>query len=259
MKNERETWLRWCGERERALAAPDSWLGLAGLYWLEEGANCVGTNPDAAVLLPHGPARLGELVWLGNSLHWAPVGGEVMSLDTDRDGAPTIVTSGDAAFFVIERDGRLAARVRDLAWAARTPFVGLDRFAYDPAWRIEAEWRPLDPPQVMEVSNVSGDLKPLTVSWQAVFEFGGQTVSLLPMGVSDRKLFFVFRDATSGRVSYGAGRFLDAAPAQDGRVILDFNYAYIPPCAFTPFATCPLPPSENWLPFAVEAGERKYA
>jgi uncharacterized protein (DUF1684 family) len=123
--------------------------------------------------------------------------------------------------------------------------------------RIEAEWQPLEPPQVMEVPNVTGDLKPVTVAWQAAFALGGQRVTLLPMNVSESGVFFVFRDATSGRISYGAGRFLNTEAAIDGRIVLDFNFAYSPPCAFTPFATCPLPPPENWLPFAVEAGEKR--
>jgi len=110
----------------------------------------------------------------------------------------------------------------------------------------------------MEVPNVSGDLKVVEVAYQAVFEVAGQTVRLLPMAVGDKEVFFVFRDQTSGRESYGAGRFLKANPAVNQKICLDFNFAYNPPCAFTPFATCPLPPPENWLPFALPAGERKW-
>lgn len=256
---EQTDWERWCAARERALAGPESWLGLSGLYWLEEGANRVGSDPASAVVLPHGAAHLGELLWRGEALLWAPVAGERQPLTSDRHGAPTVVTSGDSAFFVIERDGRFAVRVRDRSWAARMPFAGIERFDYNPAWRIDAAWCPLDPPQVMEVPNVTGEMKAVTVAWQAVFEIDGKSVALLPMSVSDEKAFFVFRDATSGRISYGAGRFLDVPPAENGRIVLDFNFAYSPPCAFTPFATCPLPPPENWLPFAVEAGEKRYS
>ncbi len=255
---EKAAWERWCVARERALAAPESWLGLVGLYWLEDGRNRVGADPEAAVVLPHGPAHFGEILCRGDVLQWLPMDGEAQVLISDRDASPTIVASGDSAFFVIERDGRFAVRVRDLAWAARMPFAGIDRFDYDPMWRIDAAWLPLDPPQVMEVPNVTGELKPVTVAWQAVFEIDGKSFALLPMSVSDQKVFFVFRDATSGRISYGAGRFLDALPAANGRIVLDFNYACSPPCAFTPFATCPLPPPENWLPFDIEAGERRY-
>jgi len=109
----------------------------------------------------------------------------------------------------------------------------------------------------MEVPNVAGDLKSVEVAWQAVFSFDGQEFGLLPMAVGEDEVFFVFRDQTSGRQSYGAGRFLKTGPAVDGRIVLDFNRATNPPCAFTSFATCPLPPPENWLPFAVMAGEMK--
>lgn len=255
-----EIWRRWqCWREARAasLASPDSWLGLIGLFWLEEGRNAVGSDPAAVVVLPDGPLLLGHLDCAGTSVIWRPAEAAAIPLATDADGAPTVVEHGALAFFVIERDGRLAVRLRDRGWATKHPFAGVDAFAYDPAWRIEAEWKPLDPPQVMEVPDVSGDLKPVVVAWQAVFSVGGEKFALLPMSVSDEKVFFVFRDATSGRISYGAGRFLDATPPRDGRIVLDFNFAYSPPCAFTPFATCPLPPPENWLSIAISAGERK--
>ncbi|MBI2307500.1 MAG: DUF1684 domain-containing protein [Rhodocyclales bacterium] len=253
-------WQAWRQARVASLAAPDSWLGLTGLYWLEPGDNAVGTAADAAVPLPAGPVRLGVLRWADGELNWRPAAGEPQPLRTDAGGAPTVVTAGATTFFVIERDGRLAVRVRDLDWAAKQPqaFSGIETFPYDPAWCIEAEWRPLAQPQTMEVPNVSGELKPVRVEWQAVFRVGDSEVALLPMSVSDSRAFFVFRDATSGRQTYGAGRFLNAAAPAGGRIVLDFNRAYNPPCAFTAFATCPLPPPENRLPFAVPAGELRY-
>jgi uncharacterized protein (DUF1684 family) len=142
----------------------------------------------------------------------------------------------------------------------------LTYFAYDPAWCIEAEWQSLTPPVAMEVPNVTGELKTVLVDHKAVFEVAGQKLELLPMSVSDSEIFFVFRDRSSGKETYGAGRFLKAAVspqecflrgAVDGKISLNFNFAYSPPCAFTPFAMCPLPPTENWLPFAVAAGEKK--
>lgn len=252
-----ERWQRWRTARAESLAGPDSWLGLIGLFWLEEGANAVGSAADAAVVLPEGPAILGYLECAGTAVVWQPAAGAAIPLRTDAGGEPTVVEHNALALFVIERDGRLAVRLRDRQWMRRQPFAGIETFAYDPALRIEAEWQPLEPPQVMEVPNVTGDLKPVTVAWQAAFALGGQRVTLLPMNVSESGVFFVFRDATSGRISYGAGRFLNTEAAIDGRIVLDFNFAYSPPCAFTPFATCPLPPPENWLPFAVEAGEKR--
>ena len=252
-------WQRWRAARAAGLSAPDSWLGVVGLFWLEEGANTVGSDPSAAVVLTVGPAVLGRIDCTGTTAVWRPVLGAPVPLQTDAGGAPTMIEHGALAFFVIERDGRLAARVRDRDWAARRPFAGIDAFAYDPAWRIEADWRPLDPPQTIEVPDAGGDFRPATVAWQAVFRVGDAEVSLLPMRVAGDGVFFVFRDATSGRTTYGAGRFLDAAPASGGRIVLDFNFACNPPCAFTSFATCPLPPPQNRLPFSVDAGELRYA
>lgn len=259
MADNRTRWQSWRAARAQALAAPDSWLGLVGLFWLDEGANAVGADPAAAVRLPAGPAHLGRLDCAGSAVVWHPAAGDAVPLRTDAGGAPTVVEHGAFAFFVIERDGRLAVRLRDRGWAATRPFAGIDAYDYDPAWRIAADWRPLVPPQTIEVPNVSGDLSPVRVEWQAVFRVGDAEVALLPMRVSAEGVFFVFRDATSGRATYGAGRFLDAAAPADGHLVLDFNFSYNPPCAFTPFATCPLPPPENWLPFVVAAGERRYA
>lgn len=247
----------WQAQRATELQGADSWLGLCGLFWLEPGLNSVGSAPGARVELPSGPSHLGDIEWGEAGLRWLPRGGAVVDLQTDLAGPPTVIEYANLAFFVVDRDGKLAVRLRDRAWAASRPFAGLSYFDFDPAWQIEAQWLPLVPPLRMEVPNVSGDLKTVEVSQRAVFVVNGQSVSLLPMAVGPQEVFFVFRDHSSGRQTYGAGRFLKAAPAVEGRITLDFNRAYNPPCAFTAFATCPLPPPENWLPFAVPAGELK--
>ena len=252
-----EDFAAWQQARQRELAGPDSWLGLIGLFWLENGRNSVGSAPCSTVLLPAGPAQLGELEYSASGVFWWPVGEDAVELKTDRGAQPSVIEYEHLAFFIVEREGRLAVRLRDRQWAARRPFAGLDCFAFDPAWCVEALWQPLSPPLRMEVPNVAGDLKSVEVAWQAVFSFDGQEFGLLPMAVGEDEVFFVFRDQTSGRQSYGAGRFLKTGPAVDGRIVLDFNRATNPPCAFTSFATCPLPPPENWLPFAVMAGEMK--
>lgn len=256
----------WRQARQAELAGPDSWLGLVGLFWLDDAVSKVGSGGDCAVRLPTGPAHLGDLLCRDGGVWWQPAGGEARALDTDRAGQPTTVEYGSLSFFIVDRDGRFAARVRDRDWATRHPpaggdppvFTGIEHYPEDAAWIIAADWLPLEPPVQMEVPNVSGELKPVTVTHKAVFAVAGQTVELLPMSVSEREIFFVFRDRTSGRETYGAGRFLKAKPAVDGRIRLDFNRAFNPPCAFTPFATCPLAPPENWLPFAVPAGEKKW-
>lgn len=257
----------WQARRHAELAGPESWLGMRGLFWLEAGLNSVGSGAGSVVLLPGGPACLGDLLWQDGKVIWQPVDGEAHELQTDIAGQSTVVDFQNWSFFLVDRENRLAARVRDRDWAANQPFSGLEYFDFDPAWQIEAEWQALSPPVRMEVPNVSGDLKIVEVSHQAVFEVAGQTVALLPMAVSDKEVFFVFRDRTSGKESYGAGRFLKSAPpiidemagsTVNRKIRLNFNCAYNPPCAFTPFATCPLPPPENWLPFPVTAGEKKW-
>ncbi|MDP3638336.1 MAG: DUF1684 domain-containing protein [Azonexus sp.] len=261
----------WQKARQDELSAPDSWLGLIGLFWLEPGVNSVGSADDAAVNLPSGPAYLGDLRWEGGRVFWQSLGEMRVELDTDHLGKPTTVDCENLSFFVADRDSRLAVRVRDRNWAATRPFATLDYFPFDPAWQIEAEWQSISPPLRMEVPNVSGDLKAVDVAHKAVFSVAGETVVLLPMAVSDNEVFFVFRDRSSGKDTYGAGRFLKVpaaavAATMDataeaggvGKIILDFNLAYNPPCAFTSFATCPLPPPENWLPFSVHAGEKKW-
>ncbi len=249
---------RWQVARHAELAGPDSWLGLIGLHWLAPGRNVVGNATDAAVPLPAGPACAGVLDWQDDGVRWCPEGGEAQRLETDHAGQPTVVDLENGTFFIVDRDNRLAARVRDRRWAEKRRFDGVPCFAYDPAWRIVARWESLPEPVTMAVPNVSGELKDVAVTHRAVFEHGGETVTLLPMSVGEDGVFFVFRDRSSGRETYGAGRFLKVPVAVDGEIGLDFNFAYNPPCAFTAFATCPLPPPENWLPFAVAAGEKKW-
>lgn len=257
----------WQAQRRAELNAPDSWLGMAGLFWLQSGKNRVGCGDDCVVCLPEGPAYLGDLIWLGTHLLWQPAGGEACAIQTDLLGAPSLISHLHWSFFVVDREGRLAARLRDRAWAAKRPAAELSYFPFAPEWVIDADWETLSPTLRMAVPNVGGELKTVEVAHRAVFSVNGEQVSLLPVSVGDSEVFFVFRDRTSGRETYGAGRFLKADPAPPGgalrgavggRIRLDFNKAYNPPCAFTPFATCPLPPPENWLPFAVTAGECKW-
>ncbi|WP_371322601.1 DUF1684 domain-containing protein [Dechloromonas sp. ZY10] len=250
----------WQANRRQELATAESWLGMAGLFWLEPGRNVLGSAADCPLRLPAGPACAGEVVWEPERdlLFWQATDGVMKPLVTDRDGAPTTVDLENWSFFVVDRDRRLALRLRDREWAQSRPFAGLDYFPPAPEWRIEARWLALPEPVRIEVPNVAGELRPVEIAWQAVFVHAGSEVCLLPMSVDENEVFFVFRDRSSGRESYGAGRFLKAVRPVGEVITLDFNRAYNPPCAFTPFATCPLPPPENWLPFAVPAGELKY-
>lgn len=250
--------LGWQQARVTELSAPDSWLGLRGLFWLEAGDNAIGLAADGELQIPAPGIPIGVLHVNGLNVEWRPDHGPSEILATDRNGTPSTVNLENRLIFVAERDGRLAARVRDPDWASQQPFAGLACYPYAPAWVIDAQWQPIDPPQIMELPNVLGELRPVSVAYCACFEHQGVAVRLLPVSAGEEEAFFVFRDRTSGRETYGAGRFIKGRPQGNGRIVLDFNRAYNPPCAFTRFATCPLPPPENWLSFPVAAGELKW-
>ncbi len=257
-------------KRVGRLTSADGWLTLIGLHFLQPGANTIGRANDNQIVLAGGPAHFGtanlapdgKVTFMGAADSGALVDGQAtgpIELKPGGGGKPTLVTSGTVSFFVIERGGRMALRVKDSAAERRTKFLGLDYFPLDPAWRIEARWVPFDPPREVAFTNMIGNVSTEKVPGKAVFERDGKTFELLPMVEGPNEpLFFVISDATSGKETYLAARFLDADPPVNGRVVLDFNQAINPPCAFTPFATCPLPPKENQLSIAVTAGEKKY-
>ena len=261
----------WRAQRIARLTAPDGWLSLTGLYWLEPGPSALGSATDNAIVLAKAPAHLGVIEWRADgtlALHLdADSGARVDGQRTpeailrdDREPNPTRVSVGSVNFIVIDRGGRKALRVRDSEAETRTHFAGIEAFPVDPAWRVVADWIPFDPPQTLETANVIGQMERYPVPGKAVFEREGRTHELLPVieVPGDSQLFLIFADATSGRETYGAARFLYADPPRDGRIVLDFNKAYNPPCAFTAFATCPLAPPENRLDLRVTAGEKKY-
>jgi uncharacterized protein len=261
----------WRAQRIARLTAPDGWLSLVGLHWLEPGPNTLGSAADNAIVLAKAPAHLGSIEWRADEslvLQLAADSGALIddeaksraTLRDDREPNPTRVSFGNVNFVAIDRGGRKALRVRDADAATRTRFNGIESFAVDPAWRIVADWIPFDPPQMLETANVIGQMERYPVPGKAVFERDGRRHELLPVieVPGDEQLFLIFADGTSGRETYGAARFLYADPPREGKIVLDFNKAYNPPCAFTAFATCPLAPPENRLDLRVTAGERKY-
>jgi len=258
----------WRAKRVAALTAPESWLSLIGLHRLEPGAQSIGAAEGNAIRLAAGPARLGT-VSLGLDRNVtltlvdgteATIGGRAVRsgelVYTGRE--PTIVRFGTASFHVIERGSDLYLRVRDTEAPGRKHFAGIDSFPIDPAWRIEAQWVPFDPPRQMPITNILGQTTPAPVPGKAVFTHEGRTFELLPIDEGTDELFFVITDLTAGEETYGAARFLYADKPRDGKIVLDFNRTENPPCAFTSFATCPLPPKENRLPFRLTAGEKNY-
>ena len=260
----------WRAARRARLVMPDGWLSLIGLHFLQQGENTVGSAKDNSVVIAKGPAHLGTLTVSDDGRVKAvfnpglgvKVDGEdelAADLRDDTHGKSSVVTVDTVTILVIDRSGKKALRVKDSESARRTGFVGLDYFPIDPSWRIEADWVAFDKPREVPIRNILGDVSPAMILGKAVFTRDGHTIELLPIQEEpDGVLFFVISDQTSGEQTYGAARFLYAAQPVDGKVLLDFNKAQNPPCAFTPFATCPLPPKENQIPLAVLAGEKNY-
>jgi uncharacterized protein (DUF1684 family) len=247
-------WRAWHAKRIGALAAPQGWLALVGLHWLSPGENRVPGLPgafvvaDGKVALQAAPAD----AWF---LAGRPVTHRVLA--TDRAERPDDLVVRSKTVRVIDRGGKLALRVWDADAPARRSFRGVDSFLPDPRWRIEARWEEYPAPREVEVPSVVGIPSREQAPGRAHFAIDGKELALEPT-LEDGRLFFVFKDATAPRETYGAGRFLYAAAPKDGKVVLDFNRATNPPCAFTPYATCPLPLPENVLPVRIEAGEKKW-
>ena len=263
---------QWQAKRADDLKAPNGWLSLIGLEWLNEGTNRIGSAADNDIVLRAGPAHLGTItVGTDGALSIAMAKDSGALVDGRRTdsapllddahagtGEPTEVSFGSANFYVIERNGRKALRVKDSEADTRTHFMGLDRFPIDASWRVVADWVPFDPPHELEIGNVLGTIDKEKVPGKAVFTRDGHTYELYPIQEDAQSLFFVFADRTSGKETYGAARFLTTTLAANGKLVLDFNKATNPPCAFTPYATCPLAPPENRMDLRVTAGEKKY-
>jgi uncharacterized protein (DUF1684 family) len=248
---------RWHSEREAKLRAADGWLSLAGLFWLKEGANPFGKDPSGEIVLPDGPMRAG-VFHLQQGKVTVGVDGRTRELRPDSDGPEDILTVGRLSLLVIRRGDKFGIRVRDPESPARREFKGIESFPASESYRVTARW--VDQPHKIPILNVLGQTADNDCPGYAVFRLHGQELKLYPIleEPDAEELFYIFRDQTSAKETYGAGRFLTSDMPKDGKVVLDFNKAYNPPCAFTPYATCPLPPPENRLPVRIEAGEKRY-
>jgi uncharacterized protein len=244
-----------------------NWLPLAGLFWLKPGVNSFGTDPGNALVFPKGPARAGEFDLEGKDVtakflseaHAASAGKALgtVKLDADISGRPTVIEMGSLRLHVIVRGERVGIRVKDSDSAAVANFHGLIFYPLDLNYRVAATWEPSDGKRTIDVPNVLGDVTPVPVAGTVVFKINGQEQRLTALGGDPSKgLSFVFNDLTAKTDTYPGGRFLDTDPVTSGTVILDFNRAYNPPCAVTPYATCPLAPKENRLAVAIPAGEK---
>jgi uncharacterized protein len=255
---------KWKGELVEDLK--QEWLPLAGLFWLKLGDNSFGSDPKNAIVFPKGPTHAGSFTLQGKNVtaKFAPgtnatIAGKPVTtaeLQPDVSGNPTVVEMGRLRLHVIMRGERIGIRLKDLESDAVHQYHGPLFFPLDLSYRVAATWLPVDGNKTMDVPNVLGDVTPTRVAGTVVFKIKGQELRLTDLGGDAASgLFFVFSDPSSKTNTYPGGRFLKTDPVGKGTVVLDFNRAYNPPCAVTPYATCPLAPKENRLGVAITAGE----
>jgi uncharacterized protein (DUF1684 family) len=219
----------------------------------------IGSAPACEIRLPErAPAQAGTIEFRGGHATLRMGGGEAKELKSDHGQKPDLVKIGGLELTLIERGKRIGIRMRDPEAAARRDFRGLHWYAVNPTARVTGAFHPYNPPKQIPITNVLGDTQPQPSPGYVEFSLNGKTMRLDPVVEEPGDLFFMFKDETSATDTYGAGRFLHAAMAKDGLVELDFNKAYNPPCAYTAFATCPLPPRQNHLATRITAGEKRY-
>ncbi len=269
-----EDWRAW---RHGELVKPDGWLSLSGLYWLTPGEYTFGSalENDLVYSREGVPPVLGRFSVTETEVEFFPTEGVDVGMPggewglvppsvyvVGMEGETPVMQWGEMQWYVIEREDHLALRLKDAASELVTGFEGMDNFELAAEWRLDATFEFLDPPGTIKIPNVFGSLGDEELLGAVVFEYGGETYRLdmwRDSGDPDN-LFTAFGDETNAASSYGAGRFLWVdAPDEWGRTVVDFNRSYNPPCAFSPFATCPLPPTQNRLPLRIEAGERAFS
>jgi hypothetical protein len=273
--------LAWRATHVADLQKPDGWLSLIGLEWLQPGETSIGSAADNKIHLPDAaPAHVGVLKLENNAVTLvAPKGGfpyglqidgaaakeQILRADPDKDKFNARVTIGSMNFYVIRRGDEFALRVKDEKSPARAGFHGLKWFAPNPEYRVMAKWIPYVPAKSVLLDRLVGKSYSMPVSGVAEFTLQGKLYRLEPVLEDPNvpKLFFILRDTTSTETTYPACRFLytgfpDHGLEQSGELVLDFNHLENPPCAYTPFATCPLPPAGNRLAIALPVGEQRY-
>ncbi len=268
----------WRAQREHELAAPDGWLTLIGLEWLKPGVNSFGSAADNRIQIhAQAPEHMGLLTLSGTTLQLlAPNGGFPPDLKIDGQAAregqlsadnakPSTIAWHGLTLLVLLRGDRYALRIKDADSPTRTGFQGLHWYAPDARFRVTAEWTPFNPPRTEHIPTVLGTTLDMPSPGVAEFKIDGVTYHLAPVveDPSGKELFFILRDQTSATTTYPAARFLhtgvpDHGLAEPGVLTLDFNRLESPPCAYTSYATCPLPPELNRLKVALEAGEQRY-
>lgn len=271
--------LRWRAQRAKNLVAPEGWMSLIDLEWLQSGDNQFGSAANNSIVLKKLPAHVGSFRLQNNSVTLiAPPGGfpkrvlvngraphNLQAIVADDAPKPTKITAGTLTILIVHRANRFGVRVKDSKAPTIVNFRGLHWYEPSPAYRVRARWTPFNPTKQRSVPTIIGTTETYSVPGVAEFTLSGKQFRLEPVleEPGDKQLFFILRDTTSKSKTYGAGRFLytgfpDHGLSQPGELWIDFNRMQNPPCAYTPYATCPLPPPENRLDVAIPAGEQRY-
>jgi uncharacterized protein (DUF1684 family) len=261
----------WRSEYEKKLGSPDGWLSISGLFWLKEGENSLGSSSSSDIQLPLGtaPKEVGTFTLSGTKIKLQAAAGVTMhcndELITTREiklnqyGSSDWIFINELKFAVIQRGTRYGVRVYDMNNPQRRKYLNIGWFPIEESLCIQAPYHELDEPINLSIMNVLGDISEEPCSGYVEFTIDDQVCKLYPVVIEESGiLWFMFKDATNTSLSYHGGRFLKADMPQDGVVTLDFNKAYNPPCAYTHFATCPLPPDLNRLPVKILAGELEF-
>lgn len=264
---------RWRELRDRNLRSPDGWLAVSGLFYVQPGSHRFGSAPDCPVRLTEqsSPPLAGTLQVTADRVTFVSADGVSLRLNgteaqqgqlqidltAGEADSPDRLQVGTTTLQLIRRSGRLAVRLRDSQNPLRLSFQGEQWFPIQDEYRVVAEWVPYAEQRLISIENVKGGTSEGRLAGRVEFDLQGQRLKLEVLEESTDSLMIVFRDQTSGRDTYGGGRFLSFPIPRDNTVILDFNRAYNPPCAWNPHTLCPLPPQSNRLPIAVSAGARK--
>jgi uncharacterized protein len=263
---------QWRAKRVTELTADDGWLTLAGLLWLEKGTNTFGRARANQLVLdnPALPPTAGTFELSSSGVRFTARPGTGITHDgqpvasiemiPDTRGNPTTLSKGSLRFFIIERSGRFAVRIRDLDNPHRRQFVPIEYYPIDPSWAVDARFEPYQPHHQIRISTILGYEEQMDSPGALIFNIDGREWRLdaLLEDPKDTTFFVMFADGTNGNGSYGGGRFLRVPFPTQGVSRVDFNEAYNPPCAFNDFATCPLPPYQNHLALRIESGEKAY-
>ncbi len=271
MNKYQEEILNWQKTLDTNLRKENSWLALAGLFWLEEGKNTFGAGEENDIVFPDAgiPSQVGAFIVDGDEVKLEITADTLVDVDgvpakkallrPDISGAPTQLKLGALSFILIQREDGFGIRLWDNNCSKRESFPGRQWYPVDEEFRIEASYQRYDEEMLVSFERENGANFETQVGGVLLFSLDGKEYTLLALEDSDGDFFVMFRDKTNGEETYDSGRYLSVSAPEEGKAIIDFNHAYNPPCAFTPYATCPLPPTQNNLSIPIRAGEKKAA